>query len=292
MTTSGWRFGIRPQGGTTDVLVGVNLTTPGYFDALGIRLLEGRLMTADEQRRGTNVAVINEPLARLLGGNVVGRHFSYSDVQWQIVGVVEGVRHRRPRDEPAPELIIPWHMAGRRPQSIVVRTAGDPMAMLPAIASRIHGIDASAPLVDVARLEDRLNTALAAERFRAILLAALAAVAAALAALGAYSVTAYAVTLRTREYGIRLALGEQPRSIGGRALAAALVPSALGICGGTLIAFAGAQWIDSFLYQVKALDWMTMTASATSLLLFALLAGASSARRAATLDPGRILNAD
>ena len=292
MATGGWRFGIRPPGATADVLVGVNLTTSEYFDALGIRLLEGRLLTTDEQRRGVSSAVVSEPLAKLLGGKVVGSYFDYSNTKWQIVGVVEGVRHARPRDEPLPELIIPWHMAGRRPQSIVVRAEGDPMALLPAIAARVHALDPTAPLSDVARLEDRLREALGAERFRATLLAALAAIAVGLAALGAYSVTAYAVAYRTREYGIRMALGEQPASIARRALATALVPSLLGVLAGCAIALVTSRWIEAFLYEVEPLDAITLTGAAVTLLLLALLAGTSSARRAATIDPSRTLTAE
>jgi putative ABC transport system permease protein len=289
MTTGGWRFGVRPQGASADVLVGVNLTTPGYFESLGIRTLEGRLLTADEQRRGTAVAVVNEPLARLLGGDVVGRHFDYSDTKWQIVGVVEGIRHGSPRDEPAPELIIPWHMAGRRPQSIIVRADGDVLSLLPAIAARVHAIDPTAPLGDVARLGDRFRDGMAAERFRATMLATLAAIAVALAALGAYSVTAYTVAHRTREYGIRLALGERPMSVGRRALATAVVPSIVGIAAGGAISVATSRWMEAFLYQVKAVEWVTIVCTGVTLLLIALMSGASSARRAATVDPAGTL---
>jgi predicted permease len=292
MATGGWRFGIRPQGATADVLVAVNLTTPEYFDALGIRLLEGRLLTPDEQRPGRSSVVVSEPLAKLLGGKVVGTYFDYADTKWQIVGVVEGVRHYRLREEPVPELFIPWHQAGRRPQTIVVRADGDPMTLLPAIATRVHALDATAPLSDVARLEDRLREALAAERFRAALLAALAAIAVGLAALGAYSVTAYAVAYRTREYGIRMALGEQPASIARRALATAVVPSLLGVLAGCAIAVGTSRWIEAFLYEVRPLEAMTLTGAAATLLVLALLAGTSSARRAATIDPSRTLTAE
>jgi ABC-type antimicrobial peptide transport system permease subunit len=166
------------------------------------------------------------------------------------------------------------------------------MTLLPAIAARVHALDPTAPLSDVARLEDRLREALAAERFRATLLAALAAIAVGLAALGAYSVTAYAVAYRTREYGIRMALGEQPASIARRALATAIVPSLLGVLTGSAIALATSRWIEVFLYEVRPLEAMTLTGAATTLLLLALLAGTSSARRAATIDPSRTLTAE
>jgi putative ABC transport system permease protein len=285
MMTGGWSFGIRPAGAQADVLVGVNLTTAGYFDALGIRLIEGRFLTAEELRTSRTVAMINEPLAKILGGRVVGTQFRYSNVNWEIVGVVEGVRRMRPRDEPTPELIIPWHMAGPRPQTIVVRTTGEPLALLPAITARVHAIDPTAPLTNASRLEDRVRSAVALERFRATLLAALASIAVLLAALGVYSVTAYAVARRAREYGIRLALGERPSSIGLRALRTALVPAIVGLIGGAAIAILSAKWIESFLYGVKGTDPVTLSVSAAALVLLALAAGASSARRAATIDP-------
>jgi predicted permease len=285
MMTGGWSFGIRPPGAQADVLVGVNLTTPGYFEALRIRLLEGRLLTDEEQRSGKSAAVVSEPLAKLLGGRVIGTHFRYSNTNWEIVGVVDGVRRMRPRDQPLPELIIPWHMAGPRPQTIVVRTTGDPLALLPAVAARVHAIDPTAPLTNATRLEDRVRSAVALERFRATLLTALAAIAVLLAALGVYSVTAYAVARRSREYGIRLALGERPASIGLRALRTALVPAIVGLVGGLAIAISFATWIDSFLYGVKGADPATLIGAAAALILLALAAGASSARRAATIDP-------
>jgi predicted permease len=285
MTSYGWQFGIRPPGTTTDVLVAVNLVSPGYLDTLGIRLHEGRLLTNEDQNRGTGVAMINDQLARVLGGNVVGRKFPYSGAMWEIVGVIEGVRQVRPRDEPRPELFIPWHMAGRRPQSIVVRTEGDPLALLPAITAKVHAIDPSAPLTDVARLDDRLRDAVGLDRFRAVVLASLSAIAVVLAALGAYSVTAFSVARRSREYGMRLALGERPSSVGRRAIVTAILPAALGIAAGMAITLAGAQRVQTFLYGVTAADPATIMGTTAILLVIAVLSASPSARRAASIDP-------
>jgi putative ABC transport system permease protein len=292
MTTSSWRFGIRPAGSRSAVLVSVNMTTSAYFDALGIRLREGRLLTAEEQRHGARVAVVNEQLAGLLGGNMVGRRIDYSGTAWDVVGVVQGTRHVHPRDEPMPELFIPWHNAGRRPQAIVVRADIDPLRLLPAIAARVRAVDPTAPLTDVARLDDRLRTGVAAERFRATLLGSLAVIAIALAALGAYSVTAYSVAQRTREYGIRLALGERPSSIWWRAAGAAAAPAAFGVIAGGMISLGGSRWLESFLYQVSARDPGVISGTGASLLALALLSAAWSATRAARVDPVRTLSHD
>jgi predicted permease len=290
MATGGWSFGLRPHGASADVLVGVNLTTAEYFEALAIPLRAGRLFTAAEQRTGNAVALVNEPLAKLLDDRVVGRGFDYTGRRWEIVGVVGGIRQRGVRQEPAPELFIPWHMAGGRPQTVIVRADGDPLRLVPAITARVHVIDPTAPVSNVARMEDRLNDAIVGERFRATLLASLAGIAVALAGLGAYSVTAYSVARRTREYGIRLALGEPPASIGRRALAAAVGPAIAGVAAGAVIVIAAGQWIESFLYGVSGRDAMTIVSTAVALVSLAAVAAAMSARRAANLSPAATLS--
>jgi hypothetical protein len=291
MTLGGWRFGIMPPGATAATLVTVNLSTSGYFDTLGIPLRAGRLLTEDEQRRGENVVVVNEALARILGegGSAVGRRLQYSGRSWEVAGVVAGARTAGPRGEPMPEVFLPWHMAGARPQAIVVRATGDPLRLLPAITARVQNIDPSTPLADVARLDDRLHRAVAHERFRASLLAALAAVAVALAALGAYSVTAYNVARRRREYGIRLALGERPASIWRRAMVATGAPACVGCLAGIAGSLALARWIESFLYRVSPSDAPTLALATAFVLLIAFAAGSSSARRASRVNPATAL---
>jgi ABC-type antimicrobial peptide transport system permease subunit len=166
------------------------------------------------------------------------------------------------------------------------------LALLPAIATRVRAIDPTLPLIGASRLDDRLRTAVAAERFRATLLASLALIAIALAALGAYSVTAYAVARRTREYGIRLALGERPFSIWRRAIGAGLRPAIAGVLLGAGLSWFTARWLESFLYQVSARDLGTLGAAAGALIVLALASAASSARRAARVDPVRSLSID
>jgi predicted permease len=291
MTIGGWRFGITPPGATAATLVTVNLATGGYFETLGIQLREGRLLTDAEQRSAQAVVVVNEPLGRILGNgeSAVGRRLQYSGRSWEVVGVVQGARTRRPRDEPMPEVFLPWHMAGARPQAIVVRTTGDPLQLLAAITTRVQAIDPSAPLADVARLDDRLRESVAGERFRASLVASLAGVALALAALGAYSVTAYTVARRRREYGIRLALGERPWSIWRRAVFSTVAPACAGCAAGAALSLAAARWIEAFLYGVSARDGVTFAVAAILLLTIAVAAGSRSARRASTLRPAEAL---
>ena len=293
LTSSAHRFGLQPPGQPVATLVSVNHAMPGYFEALGIPLLAGRLLTAEEHRGG-RVAVVNRTLADALRGvgPVPGVRIPYAGESWQVVGVVEGSRQRELREPPAPEIFLPWRMAGARPQTIVVRADGNPLAVLPAIAARIHDLDPTMPLAKIATLASRVADARQTDVFRAALVLALAAIASALAALGAYSVTAFAVTARAREFGVRLALGERPRSIAGRAIWTAAGPSLWGIALGAVVTVPAGRWLDAFLYNVKAHDPATLSAVAALLTLLSLAAAARSAIVAARADPVNTLRAD
>jgi putative ABC transport system permease protein len=183
-------------------------------------------------------------------------------------------------------------MAGRRPQALAVRTDGDPLALLPAIAREVHAVDPSAPLADVATLDGRLAAAMRGETFRASLLGALASLALALAALGAYSVTSFAVARRRREYGIRLALGERPGSILWRAIAGAAVPALYGSVAGIAAAAAAGSWLGPFVYDTEVRDPRVLVGAAALMLAVSIAAASGSARDAARTDPVTALRAE
>jgi predicted permease len=294
LTSSGWQFGIRHPTSANDVLVAVNLASPAFVETLGLTLREGRFFSDVEQRTAEDVAVVNEPLARLLVGDrpAVGETIRYSNRSWRIVGVLPGARQRALRQPPMPELFIPWHMAGRQVQTIAVRAAVDSESLLPQIAAAVHGVDPSAPLANVRTLDSRVRTALEAETFRATLLTALSVVAVGLAALGAYTATAYAVARRRREYGIRLALGERPGSILRRALWMAGAPALHGVVLGVVLALVSARWLAVFLYEINPRDAATLGLAAAALLAICLTAASRSARAAARTDPVTTLRVD
>jgi predicted permease len=294
LTSSGWQFGVRPPGAQADTLVTVNLTTERYFETLGVRLLEGRLLTADEQRSEQALAVVNEPLAQLIGANrpVLGFAFPYSNRTWTIVGVVAGARQRRLREPPMPELFIPWGQAGQRPQTLVVRTTGALPAIVPAIVSAVHAIDPSTPVASLVPLEERLRDARRTESSRAALLVSLAVVAILLAAFGAYSVSASAVAARRREYGIRLALGARPMAIQGRALLSVALPAVIGACVGAAAVVGVGEWLTTMLFETDPRDGLTLAAVAVSVCAVATAAGLRSARAASRTDPLITLRAE
>jgi putative ABC transport system permease protein len=286
LTSGGWQFSMRRPGEQANTLIAVNLATDRYFETIGTRLLSGRLLTPGEQRNGAEVVVINEPFARFLAGdgNAVGLKLPYSGRNWEIVGVVEGARQRSPRRPSIPELYLPWSMAGSRPETFVVRTAGDPMDLAPAIVSAMRSIDAATPVSKVIPLSGKVDEAMRAELFRAALLATLAIVAVILAGLGAYGVTAHVVESRIPEYGIRLALGETQGSIVRRALRAAVAPTLAGVIAGAALMFGVGDRLTSFMFDTNPRDAMTLVIAAMALLALSILAGLRTARFAARAD--------
>jgi len=286
LTSGGWQFSMRRPNEQANTLITVNLATDRYFETLGTRLLSGRLLTADEQRNGTQLVVINEPFARFLAGegSAVGLKLPYSGRTWEIVGVVEGAHQRSLRRPSIPELYLPWSQAGARPETLVVRTAGDPMDLAPAIVAAVRSVDAATPVSKVIPLSDKVGETMRAELFRASLLAALAIVAVTLAGLGAYGVTAHVVESRIPEYGIRLALGETQSSIVRRALGAAVVPTLAGVAiGATLMAAAGGR-LTTFMFDTNPRDALTLWTAAVTLVVLSILAGLRTARFAARTD--------
>jgi putative ABC transport system permease protein len=286
LTSSAWQFGIRPDPNAPEVLVAVNLVTTQYFDTLGIPVRAGRVFSDEEERSSSSVAVVNDALARLIapGGAAVGRDFRYSGEPWRVIGIVGSARQRRLREPPMPELFIPWNQAARQ-QTIVVRADGDPLRLVPAIAACVQTLDSSAPLGNPTTLDRRLSEARRAETFRASLVAALATLAVALAAFGAYGVTAFSVARRTREFGIRAALGESRRSIAGRAIWTAGAPAVYGAMLGAAAALVSAQWLNGFMYETNAREWTTVVGATVGVVAVSLGAAARCARSAARTSP-------
>ncbi len=295
--SSGWSFPVTPPGRSAEerVMVRVNITSHQYYDVLGIPVLRGRALTEAEQASDAAVAMITESAVALLPdpSAPVGQRVPYSGRQWEIVGVVGDVHQGSLSAAGAPQLILPWSQAGRRPQTMAVRvSSGDPLAVLPAIRARLAEIDPAVPVAEPRRLEDVVSATLSDERFRAVLVAGLAAVALLLAALGVYSVTAYAVATREREHGVRLALGASPAELGRSVVSGALRPAAAGVVLGIAASVAGGRLVSGFLYGVEAGDPWTLGSAAIVLLSVAALAALAPARRAARIDPAALLRAD
>ena len=274
--------------------------TPGFFRVMRQRLVRGRDFTDADDASAPAVTVVNETMARLLwpGRDAVGhtvKMFS-DDAPWAtVVGVVADVRAGGFLEEVPPIMYVPLAQAGKsayytpRSLSLVLRTAGDPVALAPAARAIVASLERNAPISSVRTMDDVVAASIASRRFSTVLLGAFATLALALAGLGIYGVIAYAVTQRTYELGLRMALGARGgavvRLVIGQGLRMTLVGLALGLVGALGVGRAA----RSLLVGVTPLDWPTLVAVAVVLAGVALLASALPARRATLVSPTQAL---
>jgi putative ABC transport system permease protein len=206
-----------------------------------------------------------------------------------VVGIVADIRHFGPAQEAQPELYLPHAQVPAGFASIVVRTAGQPMALAETLRREVTALDPDVPLYQVRTLDQLQAENLARSRFYALLLALFAATALALAAAGVYGVMAFTVTRRTREIGVRLALGALPASVVRLVLGEGARLAAAGAALGVLLALALVRVLAGLLHGVRPLDAPSYVAAAAVLFAVALVAGYLPARRAARLDPALTL---
>jgi predicted permease len=277
---------------TEDVVV------PGYFEAMRIPVIRGRTLSESDLAPGAPQAVvINEEMARRYwpGQDPLGRRFKYgldpgASRPWKtVVGVVADMRRQR-LDEPAiPYMFQPGVMSQ---MDIAVRTAGDPERLREAIRAQMRALDPLAPPYGIVTVEQRLGRTVALRRLQTMLLLALAGVALTLAMIGAYGVIHQSVTARTREIGVRLALGASAAAVVRMVLAGGLAPAVAGLGLGLLGSLALSRTLATFLYDTSALDPLIYGSVTAVLLVVATAACLAPARRAARFDPVIALRRD
>jgi putative ABC transport system permease protein len=264
--------------------------SPNYFGTLGIPLLRGRAFTDHDNADGPRVVAIDETLARHFFPNQdpIGRHLQIPDgtrPAREIVGVVGAVRDTGFDQEPRPTIYFPYLQSPDQTMSMVVRTNSKSGEILPAIKSAIWSVDKDQPIFDVKTMDDIVSGVVSAQRLAFVLLGVFALVALALAAVGIYGVTSYAVSQRTQEIGIRMALGagryDVFRLVVGRGLGLTLA----GVAVGAGAALALTRFLSSILYAVRPNDPLTYLLVAIVLGLVAVLACSLPARRAMHVDP-------
>ena len=264
--------------------------TPDYFATLRIPLLRGRIFTKTEMLaqniKEGSVVVIDEALARRFwpGKDAVGKQLGWEDKgPWAtIVGVVGTVRNDNLTIESKGMIYFPSYYSG---MTLVVRTKSDPRALAGAIREQVQSLDPSQAVYEVETMSERVAESVEQQRFAAALLALFAALALVLATLGLYSVTAYIVTRRTHEIGIRMAIGAQPKDVLQLILRGGAKLILAGMCIGVAGALALAQLMRSLLFGISAIDPLTFIAAVVLLALVALAACYIPARRAAKVDP-------
>jgi putative ABC transport system permease protein len=272
------------------------VVTPGYFETMRIPLVRGRFITASDTRDAVPVVVINETLAREYFPNrdPVGKRLRIGGnaAPWlTIVGITGDVHHNGLTTPVKRAWFIPheqWALSAgnaRRAMTLTVRTTGDPWALLPGITAAVRRMDPDLPLTQIALMDDVLSTAVQEQRFTMALMSGFAAFALLLAAIGIYGVISYSVSQRTREMGIRIALGADVGTVRRLVLRQGLLPAGLGILGGVAVAALAARSARTLLYGVAPWDPLTFTAIPLLLLVVAALSIGLPALRASRVPP-------
>lgn len=266
--------------------------TPGFFSVTKQRLISGRLLNAgdDESPTAPPVVVVNEALAKrdFKGADPVGRRFHTGDTSFAtIVGVVSDIRNAGPIADPQPEMYWAFRQAGQGTSRfpIMVRTRGEPTAVVSAVRAAIQSIDRTAALAEVAVMPEVITRSLGRPRFYFTLLGTFAGVAVLLSLAGLYGVLSYAVAQRTREMGIRIALGSSRGRLVRLVTGEGLRMVVMGVVVGWIASAALTRLMVSMLYGVNPLDRMTWVLAAIGMLISAALATLLPAMRASRANP-------
>ena len=283
-------------------LVNVRQVTPGYFDAMGIKLLEGRDLNDDDAADGVRSVVISATLARLYwpGESAVGRRIRNQgpNEAWEVVGVASDVRFEKITDDPAPLMYFPM-IAGpseepvpTRQLAVVLHVGSDPLSFVAAARQALRDVDPRLPMVDPRTMDMVARDAMSATSFTVLMLGIAAGIALLLGTVGIYGVISYVVSRRTQEIGVRMALGAPAqvvlREVVGQGMALAGVGVAVGLVG----AWGVSRVLTTLLYGVSATDPLTYIGTAVALSVVALAASWIPARRAALVDPVEALRSE
>ena len=266
--------------------------TPGYFGVMGISLLRGRLFSADDSASTQPVALISEALARrdFPHQDPLGRHMMfgfppYGGVSREIVGVVSDIRDASLATPPGPMMYVPFAQAPFWGGEVVVRGSLSEAAVAGAIGAETHRIDSSLPVHRVASFPAAISASLAWPRFRTLLLGGFGGMALLLAAIGIYGVVSFSVSRRTREIGVRVAMGASPANVRQLVLRESATLALLGLAVGLPAALGLTRLFSALLFGIAPDDPLTFAAVALLLIAVTLMAAWRPARHAARTDP-------
>jgi predicted permease len=279
-----------PQDRTEAPVAWYRQVTPGYFEAMRMRIVAGRGISEDDRADAPPVVVINETMARRYWPNEdpIGKRISGEgqDGPWvTVVGVVRDVRHNGLDQAPLVEMYLPFEQQPGRGMTLVVRTARDPLALASAVREEVRAIDPDLPLGATASLEQLVGRSVALPRLYLTFFGFFAFVALLLAAIGIYGVTAHAVAQRTQEIGIRMALGAQRTDVVGMIVRQSAVLVGAGLAFGLALALLLSRALGSLLFDLSPTDPLTYAIIAAVLAAVAMLASWMPARRATRVDP-------
>ncbi len=261
---------------------------PRYFQTMRIPLIRGREFGEADQAQSAPVVIVNETMARRYwaGQSPVGRRLRYGDGKWRtVIGVARDVKYSGATEPAQPWIYHPLDQRYRSGMTLVLRTAGDPWQALTGLRGAVRALDATLPVFDEKTLASHSGVSLFLDRMAVAFLGAFGLLALALAAIGLYGVMAYSVVQRTREIGIRMALGAQTNDVLKLVIGQGMTLTLTGVALGLLGAFALTRLMKNLLFGVSATDPLTFVMIASLLTAVALLACWIPARRAAKVDP-------
>jgi putative ABC transport system permease protein len=268
------------------------VASPGYFETLHIPVRQGRLLNEGDGAQAPKVALISEHMAERWwkSESPIGRHIKIGDPDaksdWMtIVGVVGDVVHDPYDRAPRRAIYVPYRQAPMLWMDIGVRTAGDPMALAPAVTAAIRSVDPEQPITDMRSMEKQIHNRAIGLNYMAALMGVFGAIALLLSAIGVYGVMSYLVSEQTHEIGVRVALGAARGSVLRMILRRGLTTTGVGLAIGLPLAYAFARLMESLVFGVAATDPVTFISIPLALIAAASLAIYVPARRAMNIDP-------
>jgi putative ABC transport system permease protein len=267
--------------------------SPGYMEAMGLTLRAGRFFDSRDSSTGAPVGIINETMARLYWPHVdpLGRRFRLDagDTPWRtIVGIVADTRVMGIDQPPRAEMYFPIAQSSDNwmwPRDLVIRTTGDPHALVRAVSEAVWAVNRDQPVSKVSTMDEIVARELQDRRLQTTLMSTFGALALFLAAVGIYGVLSFMVSERTAEIGVRLALGGRPSQIRSRFVVRGLTLAGVGIGVGLIAAFWSSALVDRLLFNVGARDWRTFGVQAAVIAIVTVAAAYLPARRASQIDP-------
>lgn len=289
-----WEDGIHRQGDPTRVQTFLNFISPGYFDALSIPPIAGRVFSDRDDQNAPRVAILNQTLARTLwpDQSPLGQRVSMKGQWLEIVGVVTDVKGRNLLEPAGPMLYVPLWQSYQPNVILHVRTSAAPMSLVADVRRLLQELDKDLAVYAVAALSDHVSATLTPQRLLAYLVGGFGVFALVLAAVGLYGLVAYTVTARTSEIGIRMALGARKSDVVGLFVGGGMKLAIAGIIVGAIAVSGVTPLMRSLLFGVSPLDARTLIVVAVLLLAVTLAASSLPARRAARSDPKMALRCE
>lgn len=287
-------FEMRTPPAETELLAGFRVATPGYFDTLGIPVLEGRSFLPEEDGDGPPVVIVDAAFAERFfpGRSALGQEIELLDAWRRVVGVVGSVHDSGLASPASARMYVPMAQGPRQGMVLVARTTGDPLSLLPSLRTAIRRVAPEQALAGPAPMSDWIRRSVAGDRFLTRLLVSFAAVALLLAAIGMYGLLGTSVSERSREIGVRIAVGGSARRIRRMILGQGMALTGVGLGVGLLAAWLVARSLGPVLYEVEPVDPVAYTLVPLVLGVVASLAAWLPARRASRVDPVEALRSE